>query len=595
MTAQINAAYKLTDWLKLTARVGSEEYNQFSDQRQSNAYKTRGTTNYRRDRGYQIWRKDGFSYNAESLLMAEKTFGDWSVDGFVGGSLFSTQWGSSWQSTTSGQPLSVNGFYSLKASVGAVESTSDTYKEKRNAVFGKAGIGWRSAVFAEVTGRNDWSSTLAANARSYFYPSVGGSVVMTELLPKIDVLNFWKIRGSWTQTKLPASIYAITQAYSIAEQWGTDYKGSDFPKSIVAGANLLPKTNEGWEFGTDFRLFDNRLGTDITYFRKRYYNNQTNAILSAASGFSSALINNEEEFLRSGWEITLTGDIIRGSEFSWSAIANWSTMKYTYYKLDPVYSSQAFWVKEGARADVMAVQDWQRDPATGKLAIFDNGLPSRSGTYVFYNQNPDFIWGFSNQMKYRDFALTFSFDGAVGGYGFDDVGANMWKNGNHPDSDNEFRYDQVLHNGTDPNYPAADYKGYIHADAMKVVSGSLLLNPDGTVKEDTRVFAPNDIPASGGYMGFAKQYYNRDTQPNQIHKLTFFKLRELSLGYSVPKAISQKVRIQNAYIALVGQNLLMYCPGFKFQDPEMSYENGLNGDHPNPSNRQIGFNVKLNF
>ena len=514
----------------------------------------------------------------------------------MGGSIFSTGWGESSAATTASQPLSVNGYYSLNASAGPINATSAIRREKRNAVFGKFGAGWRNAIFAEVTGRNDWSSTLAKDARSYFYPSVGGSVVLTEFLPKIYFLNFWKLRGSWTQTKLPADIYAINQAYSVNQHWGTEFKGGDYPKSIK-GVSLLPRTNEGWEFGTDFRLFGNRLRSDITFFRKRYYNNQSEAVLSAASGFSSALLNNEEELLRTGWEITLGGDIIAGKDFSWTSTANWSTMKYTYYRLDPNYSSQNFWVKEGGRADIKAVRDWQRDPATGKVAIFSNGLPDRSGEYIFYNQNPDFIWGWNNQFKYKDFMLLFSLDGAVGGYGFDDVGYNMWKNGNAPDSDNEFRYEQVLYNGSDPQYPATDYKGYIHADGMKITGGALLLNPDGTVKEDTRTFAPNDIKASGGYQAFARSFYGSggSDNPNAIHKLTFFKLRELSLSYNVPKALTQLLKIERAQVSLTGQNLLIYSPNFRFQDPEMSYENGLNGDHPNPSNRQIGFNIKLNF
>jgi outer membrane receptor protein involved in Fe transport len=471
----------------------------------------------------------------------------------------------------------------LNASGGPLTGESFFYREQRNALFGKVGLAWKSTAFLDITGRNDWSSTLDAAERSYFYPSVAGSLVLTEILPTIDWLSFWKVRGSWTQTKLPAGIYSVIQAYDTYAAWGTQ-KGATYPTTIRAGG-LKPQTTEGWEIGTAANFFGNRLKFDLTYYQKLYYNNQSTAPVSDATGFANALVNNDEQYMRKGWEITLSGDVVRTKDFTWTPAFNWSTYKYTYHQLDETYSSKDYWVAVGERADAFSVTDWERVPETGEY-IFQNGMAINAVNPALRNRLPDWTWGFSNDLRYKNFNLLISLDGRVGGYGYDIISEQMWVNGSHPDSDNEWRYAEVV-----------DLKTNYIAPGVKIVSGEVTYNADRTIESDTRVYAPNDVEVS--YQTFTRDFH-RNNRAMSYSSMTFFKLREVALGYTLPKSISQKIRTENIQVSLVGQNLFLWAKEFRFSDPETFNGDIWDSSHylcfiPSPSERYIGFNIKSDF
>lgn len=196
-----------------------------------------------------------------------------------------------------------------------------------------------------------------------------------------------------------------------------------------------------------------------------------------------------------------------------------------------------------------------------------------------FNEHPDWIWGFNNRFKYKDFTLSFSFDGRVGGYGYDQTEQAMWNSGTHPDSDNQWRYDQVVNGKT-------NYIG----EGVKVVSGAVKYDKYGTIVEDTRVFAPNDVAI--GYQEYIQAYQSWSGNKNiqNIKKMTFFKLRELAIGYTVPKKYAQYMKLNDLSVSFVGQNLLIWSPNFKHSDPDI-HSNALNS----PSVRYVGCNVKFSF
>jgi TonB-linked SusC/RagA family outer membrane protein len=572
-TAQLNSSYQITDWLKAVARVGSDQYTRNKEEKQPESYKQRQAWNYRRGK-YSIQKYNGYSVNVDGMLMADKKFGDWGVDGFFGGSIYYNNYGEL-KAETKGSGLTSFNYYSLKAGANGVDVSSNTWEEQRNSLFGKVGFAWKSTAFVDVTGRNDWTSTLAAGERSYFYPSIAGSLVLSELIPTIEWLSFWKVRASWTQTKLPTGIYEINQAYSITNDvWGSE-KGAYYPSTIRSGG-LKPRTNEGIEYGTGINVLDNRLRLDLTYFSKRYYNNQAYAPLTDATGYSSAQVNTDEELMRRGWEISLSGDIIKRKDLTWTAIANWSNNKYTFHQLDEIYSAKDYWVAVGKRADMLSIGNYETHPVTGEL-ILQNGLPVNAVQPSIYHETPDWAWGFNNELTYKDFTLNFSFDGRVGGLMNDRMAGAMWVNGTHPDSDNPYRYDEVV-NG--------NHAGYI-APGLKIISGEVTYNADRSIATDTRVYAPNDVPVS-------YETYIRKTGRDHFQHFrdrTFAKLRELSIGYTVPKYLTKKAKLDNVQISLVGQNLWIWMKDFKMTDPD----NNDTGNLPAPSERLIGFNVKLNF
>ncbi len=568
----LNTTYEATDWLNAVARVGVDYYSVRSES------KTPLSTKGNRKGAYSLSNSRGHSINGDLMAMADYKIGDFDIEGLFGGSIYFYEDDAHSSSTANG--LTIPGYYSLKASVDPATTSSTVSKRQVNSLYGKFGLSWKSTVFAEFTGRNDWSSTLDISEQSYFYPSASASVILSELFPDIPLVDFWKIRGSWTVTKLPPGVYTINQTYNITTNVWDNKLGASYPTTIRS-STIKPETTRSFELGTAFHFWNNRLRFDLAYYQKLRYNIQRSAGVSQASGFSSTLVNIGEEQLRKGVEITLATEIFKTDDFKWTATVNWALDRYYYHKIDPEYSTDRPWVAPGERWDWMGgVRDWQRD-SEGNI-IHLNGKPQlmkydRDG----FNEFPDWIWGFTNDFKYKNFNLSFTFDGRVGGYAYNMVQQAMWHSGTHPDSDNQWRYDEVV-NGK---------KNYI-GEGVKVVSGDVTYDSYGRITEDTRVFAPNDVAIS--YEEYTRSYqswagYSAKKIQN-IEKMTFFKLREMTFGYAFPKMVCEKLKINDAHIALVGQNLFLWTKDFEFSDPDASSEN-LNS----PSVRYIGVNLKFNF
>lgn len=257
---------------------------------------------------------------------------------------------------------------------------------------------------------------------------------------------------------------------------------------------------------------------------------------------------------------------------------NWARDRYFYDKVDPVYSTQNQWVQDGLRWDWLSVRDWERDP-DGNIILY-NGLPRRSEYQSFAGyEYPDWIWGINSTLSYKNWTLYMAFDGRVGGTAFNQTEQAMWNSGSHPKSDTPERYEEVVNGNIN----------YI-AQGVKIVSGSVEYDTDGNIVSDTRVFAPNDVPVS--YQSFIQAYEPwSGTQVYQnFRSTTFFKIRELSLTYAFPKNLCNKVNLKGASVSFIGQNLLLWAKEFKYADPDVDKD-----DLSSPSQRFLGFNVKLDF
>ena len=305
VNAFVNASYDITSWLKLSLRSGADMYTEKSETKAP----VGSVTGKGEKKGYySVYQKRGFSTNNDIMLTAEHKFGDISVDGFVGGNIYYYQNDYLGSNTAGG--LIIPGYYSLKASVDPAE-TSKTYNSKQtNSIYGKIGLAYKSAVFVEATGRNDWSSTLPEETRSYFYPAVSGSVVLSEFIKMPKVIDFWKIRGSWTTTKHDMGVYAINDVYSIStDVW--DNMSAAYSPTTIRNSLLSPSQTRSYELGTAIHLFGNRLRLDYTYYNTLKFNNTRNAGLSSVSGYSNTQVNMDEEQVRKGMELSISGDIIK--------------------------------------------------------------------------------------------------------------------------------------------------------------------------------------------------------------------------------------------------------------------------------------------
>lgn len=570
--AYANLNYEFTPWLKATLRSGIDSYSTKKEWKNPKSAQAGWDSNGY----YEMERNGGFSMNNDLMLNASHKFGDFALDAFVGGTMY-YYYDDKVQGNTKGG-LTIPGYYSLKASVDPA-TTSSTYKSKQlNSVWGRFSASWKSAVFVDVTGRNDWSSTLAADARSYFYPSISGSVILSELMEMPSWLSFCKVRGSWTRTKKDLDVYEINNVYSVSNNAWDGMSSSSYPTSI-RGSLIKPKTSDSWEVGAAVNFFKNRMRVDFAYYNTLNYNLTRKATISSAAGFENTLINYNEEQLREGVELTISGDIIQTRDWNWNAAFNWSRDRYFYDKVDALYSTQKEYVDAGTRWDWLDVYDWERDPQ-GNIIHGANGLPIKSDypTLIGY-EYPDWVWGLTNTVRYKNFTLNFTIDGRVGGLSYNTMEQSLWNTGAHPNSDNQWRYDEVVNN-------KINYIG----QGVKVVSGSVERDADGKIVKDTRVFAPNDKEVS--YESYICAYNpNASSKARQsFQKETFLKLRDLSITYDMPKNIYQRLGLNGLSLSLVGQNLLIWTKEYTFSDPDVGKD-----DLNSPSIRNIGFNVKLNF
>ena len=189
VNAALNASYEITPWLKAMVRSGVDVYTK------RNEWKNPISAN-------QAWDKKGFfgvsrgtdmSINTDAMLMADKTWGKFNMNLLGGGNIYYTRYDFMSSKTKGG--LSIPEFYSLNASIDPIEATSELQQKRVNSVYGKASLSWASTYFLDVTGRNDWSSTLSSDQRSYFYPSVSGSIVLSEIVKLPTWWDFLKSSG----------------------------------------------------------------------------------------------------------------------------------------------------------------------------------------------------------------------------------------------------------------------------------------------------------------------------------------------------------------------------------------------------------------
>lgn len=576
LNAYFNASYEITPWLKAIARAGLDSYNQKSTQRNAMS------ANYAWEKkGYfATIRKTGYSINADAMLMADKTWNKFNVNALFGGNIY--YYADDYLSSKTDGGLSVPGFYSLNGSIDPIKSES-TYKRKQvNSLYGKLSLSWASTYFLDLTGRNDWSSTLSQESRSYFYPSVAGSVVLSQIIPLPDAWNFWKVRASWTTSKADANIYDNNNVYTVKTDVFDGLGTAVFPTSLIGGL-VKPQSSNAFEIGTATNFFQNRLHFDFAYFRKLTKDFIISGGVSGATGYKSIQINSKEELLRNGFEVTIGGTPVQTENFRWDILTNWARDRYTYNKIDPEYSTKKPYVQAGERWDWLAINDWDRDP-NGNI-IHNGGIPvKQSFTSKIGNTNPDLIWGITNTLRYKDWTLDFTIDGRIGGLSFSRTQQLLWNSGAHVDSDNQYRYDEVV-NG----------KYTYIGEGVKVVSGKVTRDAEGNIVSDTRVFAPNDVVVS--YEAYMTKYHDAASKPSRQNVLdeTFFKLRNVSLTYSVPKTFCQKLRLQDAAVSITGQNLFLWAKDYKYADPDKGGDSDGYENLNSPSQRYIGFNIKMNF
>lgn len=485
--------------------------------------------------------------------------------------------------------LVLPGVYNLQNSVKSIDNATN-YRAARQmlSAFFMTDLSYKNFLFLDISGRVDRNSSMPVERDTYFYPQASLSAVLSDVIPLPKAVSFLKLSASIA--KLGEGLTSISQNYSLEQTYdkGTTWQG--FPSVNYAADNVLyskdirPEFHTVYELGMEVRLLQNRLSLKTQAYKTIDGPQIFDVSISNASGYGYRKVNGLVTERR-GLEFTLEAVPVETRYFRWNMGVNWSS-NISY--LRKVYDSLLNYIriKPGERVDQLFINPFERNPATGAILYHNDGTPIiNDQVYKFGGYaNPDWIMGTTQTLNWKNIALTLEFDGSFGGKIFNLLDYKMWQSGAHPQSDNEYRYQDWLHRN-DPNY-----KGTRIGVGDKVVSGEVKYDANGKVISDTRTFAPNTTPVLE--QNWANSYETADERRYQSK--TYFKLRGMTFTYRLAPAVVKKIKgLSAASVSVVMRNLMYFAPLKQIDMDHWSYSS--QSELEEPSMRSIGFNLNVKF
>ena len=590
-TGAVNASFRIADWWDISGRIGYDQYT-------TNAYSyvAPGSVVKKIYQGGRLSKSDyNYTYISTNIMTNfHKTLGDVDLNLLLGSATESTEllnqthWGNGF--TTAGTISFAN------IPNGSKLFTDATNRKRLVGAFGEFRATYKNMVYLTVTGRNDWSSTLPPDSRSYFYPSVSGSFVFSELLPKNDILSFGKVRVSWAQVGKDANPYATLTyltspiVYNSFIGVGNYYQGGN--------PHLKPEIQMGWEIGAELRFLNGRAGLDYTLYHSETKNQIAAPRLSNASGYIFTSINSGS-VINDGMEISITAKPVVNRNFSWDITLNGSFNRGklgeflkgvdVFYPTDAQFGTiRAASIPNGGHflaitgyhflrevdKDGNEVKDgrYQVDPTTGLYKI----TPAQND--LVGNREPQFIGGLNNTFRFKDLTLSFLLDFRKGGDVYNGTEYYMTQVGLSKLSTQNDRQ-SVTVSGVN-SQTGEDYTQTYYADQSYTISGTTY---------------------SGRAM-ILKYWDNyRSNSYNFITSVNWLKLRSLQLGYDFSNILKKQKVIKGLSVTATGTNLLTWT-NYKGMDPEVSAAGGTGGSGSTgidycsvPATSSFTFGVNLTF
>ncbi|MGX5819890.1 SusC/RagA family TonB-linked outer membrane protein [Chitinophaga lutea] len=572
----VGLTWKLSPDFKISGFVRGDMYTQNLE--------TRIAWGSRRVSAYSADKYQNREMNYEILAQYNKAWGDFSFNANLGGNIYDRRYSYVAGSTAGG--LSSPGFYNLAASIDRPISSSYLLRKQIRSGYGMASFGYRNTYFLDASLRNDNSSSLPKQNNSYWYPSISGSFVFSELM-KWKPLAYGKLRLSYAQAGSDFSPYQTSFVYGI----GTVYEGATIVNTMfipddLKNLNIKPAFAHSYEAGIDLKFFDGRLGTEFTYYVQKNKNQIIDLGLSGASGYSGTIIN-AGLIQNKGFEVSLSATPVRSGRFTWNTIFNINRNRSMVVELGPgqdvlpLYSTTYSGVTSYLNAYVgkpfgsLIGKAYQRDSATGQILLGANNMPLyTSETHNFGSVLPDFTGGFQNMFQFGNFDLGVMIDFQSGGQFFSRSQMLAVKTGmaKLTAATNE--------NGKNVRDPLADGGG------VKVSGISSVTKQPVTAYVDARAYYRTTL----GTHVYEEWLYDAD----------YIKLREIRLGYTLNKSSLGNLPFSRVNIALIARNpLMIWQAAPKGLDPtELStgaqaiswYESGQSN-----TVRSFGANLTINF
>lgn len=514
--------------------------------------------------------------NTDFLINYKNTFGNLSFDASFGGNRLdqnaSTQ---QIQTTNLAQP----GIFSLNNAASPIQAFNFESQKRINSLYGIVKVGYKDFLFVDITGRNDWSSALATpfsvNDTSFFYPSLSTSFILSNVLELPKSISFAKLRTSVAQVGNDTNPYQTSGAF--VSQIPFNGQPTFSNQNFIPNSNLRPEITTAFEIGADIRFFRDKINVDFTYYNATTKDQILSLPIPISSGFNQQVVNGGEVNTQ-GVEVILGATLISNSNFSWNTTFNFSTNKSIIKNLPQesgrltlaysrIYDSanQTVWfqVEEGGEIGDMYGTGYQKNEQ-GDFLIDDNGRYIADNTLKkIGNFNPDFMLGWNNRFRYKNFSANILLDWRQGGEivsrtrALGNVGGQLAETSFRPSSG-------------------------IVADGININTGQ-----------------PNTIAVSAE--SYYRQFYDRNHEENNVYDASFLKLRQVSLGYTLElkEGFLGLRDTSTMNFSIVGNNLFVITENPHF-DPEQLAVQG-NGfvsgveDMSYATSRSLGFKFRFNF
>ena len=570
----VSLSYRFTDWLSGEIKAGTDFYNtKMYHRKHSGSLSVPKNGVY--DEGLKEFKEGNYSF----LFVArkDKLWNDFGGSVTFGGNRM--EQGVSELSASSGELLIPN-LFSLNNGIEKPAVNTNHRRRKMNSLYGSLQLAWRNALYLDATARNDWSSTMSKANRSYFYPSVSFSGILSELIELPSWFTFLKMRASYAEVGNDLQPYQLYNTYTVGKDyWGVPTISTN---PVFYDETVVSELIKSWEAGLDLRFFGGRLKFDAAWYKTNSTNQLLELPMNETSGYRSRIVN-AGDIQNTGVELMLSGAVLDNPDgLNWTTSLNFSKNRnkiVSLYKGVDVYTldvvDELMVVAEVGKpfgniygSSIRRVKD-KNSPYYGKPVLTGEGLPQRGENTSEYlgNQQPDFMLGFGNGFEYRGFTLDFQVDARVGGEMFSMTKSTLNGNGLSEET-------------------------VVDGKREKFVVDGVILQPDGR-------YAPNDVAVTPQRYWTALGQGNFGIAEANIYDATSVRLRTLSVGYNFPKKMLEKTPVRKLRCSLTGNNVWMIYTGAKGIDPE-----ALNGTGTNsicldlqgpPTTRSFTFNVTIGF
>ncbi|WP_396195691.1 SusC/RagA family TonB-linked outer membrane protein [Flavobacterium sp.] len=571
-TGNFKLDQKINNWLSLMGRFAFDSFSEIREERTDV-----GSANVSR---YNVVNRKASELNYD--LMANMNYDinkDLNINGLVGFNLRVNKLNSLEAGTNGG--LVTPGLFTLSNSVNPLTSEDYNkvdYTKKVDGVFAKVGLGYKGTYYLDVTGRRDRSSTLPVKNNTYFYPSVSTSIIFSNLLKK-DWLTFGKFRANYAVVGNDTDPYQVFNTYGV----GASFDGSATASnpSFFNNPNLRSEESQDIELGLELQFFKNRLGLDLSYYKRKTVDLITPIAVSSGTGATNLWLNGAD-MENKGIEMVLNGKPIKTENFSWDIKINYAQNRsevtrlaegVEFIQLAGVQGGVTLGAALGEPFGVIRGRDFIYSDS-GERVVGTNGYYQRtsSSNNVIGNINPDWTGGVKNTFRYKNVSLGFLIDIQKGGDVFS--------------LDTYYGYATGLYDFT----AGTNHLGNPVRDAVADGGGVILpgVQADGT---------PNTVVADA--TTYANPWgYVRAPQAAHVYDASFVKLRELSLTYNFSDKIAKRLFMQNLSLSVIGRNLWIIHKNVPYADPEAGLSAGnIQGNQSGsyPAIKELGASLKFEF